>query len=85
MFINGGVFFKSDVFVKSDCLSTVVVPLAMTRTNGPRTHTSDNSYMYQLSLVVAIASISFGGSYRDKSMRDQHKNQVKWGLHTNFK
>ena len=31
----------------------------MTRTNGPWTLTSDNSYMYQLSLVVAIASISF--------------------------
>ena len=30
----------------------------MTRTNGPWTHTSDDSYMYQLSLVVAIASIS---------------------------
>ena len=30
----------------------------MTRTNGPLTHTSDDSYMYQLSLVVAIASIS---------------------------
>ena len=27
----------------------------------------------------------FGGSYLDKSMRDQHQNQVKWGLHTNFK
>ena len=25
---------------------------------GPWTHTSDDSYMYQLSLVVAIASIS---------------------------
>ena len=35
------------------------VPLAMTHTNGPWTHTSDDSYMYQLSLVVAIASISF--------------------------
>ena len=27
----------------------------MTRTNRPWTHTSDDSYMYQLSLVVAIA------------------------------
>ena len=31
----------------------------MTRNNGPWTHTSGDSYMYQLSLVVAIASISF--------------------------
>ena len=31
----------------------------MTRTNGPWTHTSDDSYKYQLSLVVAIASIFF--------------------------
>ena len=31
----------------------------MTRTNGPWPHTSDDSYMYKLSLVVAIASISF--------------------------
>ena len=35
------------------------MPLAMTRTNGPWTHTSHDSYMYQLSLVVAIASISY--------------------------
>ena len=32
----------------------------MTRTNGPWPHTSDDSYMYQLSLVVAISSIFFG-------------------------
>ena len=31
----------------------------MTRTNGPWTPTSDDCYIYQLSLVVAIASISF--------------------------
>ena len=35
------------------------VHLEMTRTNGPWTHTSDDSYMHQLSLVVAIASIYF--------------------------
>ena len=34
------------------------VPLEITRFNGPWTHTSDDSYMYRLSLVVAIASIS---------------------------
>ena len=57
--IKSGVFIKSVVFIKSDvCLLRVVVPLAMTRTNGPWTYTSNDSYMYQLSLVVATASIS---------------------------
>ena len=35
-----------------------VVPLTITRTNGPRTHTSDDSYIYQLSLVLATAKTS---------------------------
>ena len=34
-----------------------VVPLAITRTNGPWTHTSDDSYIYQLSLVLATAIV----------------------------
>ena len=32
-----------------------VVPLAITRTNGPWAHTSDDNYIYQLSLVLATA------------------------------
>ena len=36
------------------------VPLAITRTFRPWTHTSDDSYIYQLSLVVATATLSFG-------------------------
>ena len=35
------------------------VPLAITRTFRPWTHTSDDSYIYQLSLVVATAIVSF--------------------------
>ena len=35
------------------------VPLAITRTFHPWTHTSDDSYIYQLSLVVATATVSF--------------------------
>ena len=35
------------------------VPLAITPTFRPRTHTSDDSYIYQLSLVVATATVSF--------------------------
>ena len=35
-----------------------MVPLAITRTNGPWTHTSDDSYIYQLSLVLATAIVS---------------------------
>ena len=31
------------------------------RTFRPWTHTSDDSYMYQLSLVVATATVSFQG------------------------
>ena len=33
-------------------------PLAITRTFRPWTHTSDDSYIYQLSLVVATATVS---------------------------
>ena len=40
-----------------NCKSNVV-PLAITRTNGPWTHTSDDSYIYQLSLVLATATKS---------------------------
>ena len=35
------------------------VPLAITPTFRPWTHTSDDSYIYQLSLVVATATVSF--------------------------
>ena len=35
------------------------VPLAITPTLSPWTHTSDDSYMYQLSLVLATATVSF--------------------------
>ena len=35
------------------------VTLAITRTFRPWTHTSDDSYIYQLSLVVATATVSF--------------------------
>ena len=36
------------------------VPLAITRTFRPWTHTSDDRYIYQLSLVVATATVSLG-------------------------
>ena len=35
------------------------VPLAITSTFSPWTHTSDDSYIYQLSLVLATATVSF--------------------------
>ena len=35
------------------------MPLAITPTFSPWTHTSDDSYIYQLSLVLATASVSF--------------------------
>ena len=35
------------------------VVVRMTPTFRPRTHTSDDSYIYQLSLVVATATVSF--------------------------
>ena len=35
------------------------MPLAITPTFRPWTHTSDDSYFYQLSLVVATATVSF--------------------------
>ena len=34
------------------------MPLAITPTFSPRTHTSDDSYIYQLSLVLATAIVS---------------------------
>ena len=36
------------------------VPLAITPTFSTWTHTSDDSYIYQLSLVLATAIVSFG-------------------------
>ena len=36
------------------------VPPAITPTFRPWTHTSDDSYFYQLSLVVATATVSLG-------------------------
>ena len=35
------------------------VPLAITPTFSPWTHTSDDSYIYQLSLVLATATVSY--------------------------
>ena len=35
------------------------VPLAITPTSRPWTHTSDDSYFYQLSLVLATATVSY--------------------------
>ena len=35
------------------------VPLASTPTFRPWTHTSDDSYFYQLSFVVATATVSY--------------------------
>ena len=40
------------------------VTLAITRTFRPWTHTSDDSYIYQLSLVVATATVSFKLPFR---------------------
>ena len=36
------------------------VPLAITPTFSPWTYTSDDSYIYQLSLVLATATVSYG-------------------------
>ena len=38
------------------------VPVAITPTFSPWTHTSDDSYIYQLSLVLATATVSFSDS-----------------------
>ena len=35
------------------------VPLAITPTFSPWTHTSDDSYIYQMSLVLATATVSY--------------------------
>ena len=43
------------------------VPLAITPTFSPWTHTSDDSYIYQLSLVLATATVSF----RKKAKKNQ--------------
>ena len=39
------------------------MPLAITPTFSPWTHTSDDSYIYQLSLVLATATVSFNALY----------------------
>ena len=39
------------------------VPLAITPTFSLWMHTSDDSYIYQLPLVVATATVSFGALY----------------------
>ena len=39
-------------------------PLAITPTFSPWTHTSDDSYIYQLSLVLATATVSYDTSTR---------------------
>ena len=44
------------------------VPLAITPTFGPWTHTSDDSYIYQLSLVLATATVSSTDEYPLKNM-----------------
>ena len=41
------------------CSLPPAVPLAIARRFRPWTHTSDDSYIYQLSLVVATATVSF--------------------------
>ena len=38
------------------------MPHAITPTFSPWTHTSDDSYIYQLSLVLATAIVSYGSS-----------------------
>ena len=40
------------------------VPLAITPTFSPWTHKSDDSYIYQLSLVLATATVSFYSFFR---------------------
>ena len=61
------------------------VPLAITPTFRPWTHTSDDSYMYQLSLVVATATLSYylrnskikGIPHPDSTNeKGQHKNSA---------
>ena len=39
------------------------MPLAITPTFNPWTHTSDDSYIYQLSLVLATATVSYDTWY----------------------
>ena len=43
------------------------VPLAITPMFRPCTHTSDDSYIYQLSLVVATATVSFSSNFSNSS------------------
>ena len=51
------------------------VPLAITPTFRPCTHTSDDSYMYQLSLVVATATVSFLRDETTYSTQLNHLNK----------
>ena len=39
------------------------VPLAITPTFSPWTHTSDDSYIYQLSLILATATVSLSTTF----------------------
>ena len=50
------------------------VPLAITPTFRPWTHTSDYSYIYQLSIVVATATVSFPpGLHRNIGLHPKRK------------
>ena len=42
------------------------VPLAITPTFSPWTHTSDDSYIYQLSLVLATSIVSLLTTFRNR-------------------
>ena len=55
---------KSTVKKSSTGSLPPAVPLAITPTFSPWTHTSDDSYIYQLSLVLATATVSFCRTHR---------------------
>ena len=52
------------------------VPLAITPTFRPCTHTSDDSYMYQLSLVVATATVSSTTKYVSRHSQPQFHRMI---------
>ena len=66
------------------------VPLAITPTFSPWTHTSDDSYIYHLSLVLATATVSSWTSFRHHVLQRflsspgcfvtprNHSNPVHW-------
>ena len=55
------------------------VPLAITPTFRPWTHTSDDSYIYRLSLLVATATVSFlKFPYYSKTTKQLRKNMPKF-------